>query len=121
MDRIKEDLLKKTPDNKKDDVSKLYENYKRKMHEAKLAWFKIQLSIEDLSNLIYSDLPVSLKVMNTLARSTSCKNLLEFWIAGVSGIQIMLSENGVHEDLPIIMRSVNRMMELIDQYSSTKV
>ena len=118
MDRLKEDLLKKTPDNKKDDISKLYENYKRKTHEANLIWFKIQLSIEDLSNLYYCDLPVSLKVMNTLSRSTTCKNLLEFWTEGSSGIRLMLSEHGIHKDLPIIMKSVDRMIELIDQYST---
>lgn len=117
MNKEKEELLAKVDESKKVMFSKVYEKYKKERHDAELSFFKIKLMTTSLDDLYYDDLPVSEKVMRYLVTCTSCKNLLEFWTAGVSGIQIMLSENGVNEELPIVMKSVNRMMELIYQFN----
>lgn len=102
----------------KEETLKRALNEKRKLeYDLAKVEFKIKLMTKTLDNLYYDDLPISDNYIYTLITCTSCKNLLEFWIAGSTGIQVMLSENGVHEELSKVMESVKKVFKMIDTYN----
>ena len=115
------ELFENCVDEKKETLKNML-NQKRKLeHDLAKVEFKIKLMTTPLDQLYYDDLPINDRYIYILTTFATCRDLSEFWTLGSFGIQVMLSDNGIHEELPKVMETVDKVLKMIDQYSSTKV